>query len=645
MGVHLLASGASFPGDLYLQLVALFQERNSDTIGSFMYNVSSSNNGQADQYYSRTHWGSSDIAINKTSYPGPPELIALPSVGAAIIVAVNIPNLHTVTPLKLSRNVLPLIFSGNLTSWNDPRLLRDQDDSRLVSLLTSMPGSPRIQLIVRSPGSGTSANFVKVLRRMEPAFPPMSDWSTVLPDAFVANSNPAVGNILSSVPYTMTYMDAHELIGLLSALSPPNTPPVASYIQNAIGEFVLPTADSVANAFASVNASELASLDLHTAAASVLDPPGVAGVYPMAVITNVVIRTNAIADDVDIARAVLQFIWWMLTDVTLPDLLLSMNFTTIRSTPLSNLTLSYLQSYTHSTDPVPLYGQSICDIPGACQHGSCPSTLPFQPATATCQCDRGWTNLEASDCSERIPVFDWSDTTVPAQLGMGVFGVLVVGTVWALMLVTRGHPRMRTISPLCCQFVLAGCAVGELAVIMYAVTPTDWVCNVRIFLPAIAFGLVFGMIMLKTYRIYAILGYSKASKSRAISDLTLIAVTMGLTVIEVLLCLIDVLVSKPRGVLVQLPVITVQAGGGAGVVYAATATPKTYVACQASDGRGEIGMAIEIIIYLYNALVLVGALSLAFMTRRAYTKYSESKAIGYVTYSVTVALVLALNHK
>ncbi|KAI8854372.1 hypothetical protein BC829DRAFT_189882 [Chytridium lagenaria] len=109
LAVSINASGASFPSDVYQDFVDQFKRENgtqekhlryfyfyclfyskvitylrqfssAQEISAFTYVGINSDLGQSGSYSGQTQWGGSDVAINKTRYPGPPTLLALPSI-------------------------------------------------------------------------------------------------------------------------------------------------------------------------------------------------------------------------------------------------------------------------------------------------------------------------------------------------------------------------------------------------------------------------------------------------------------------------------------------------------------------------------------------------------------------------------------
>ena len=109
----------------------------------------------------------SDSAFSDLNYQTFPDLQQLPSMAAAVAMVYNLPLLQAagVGALRLDRATLPLIFSGNLTSWTDPRLLALQTPA-VAALLPNTT----IVVVVRGESSGTTDIFTRALSSFSPAW-------------------------------------------------------------------------------------------------------------------------------------------------------------------------------------------------------------------------------------------------------------------------------------------------------------------------------------------------------------------------------------------------------------------------------------------------------------------------------------------
>ncbi len=153
---------------------------------------------------------------------------------------------HQVRNLRLDGNTLARIFTGAITQWNDPAIRRDNPKLQLPA--------ERIVPVVRSDGSGTTAQFTLWMSHMEPAV-----WN-----AYCAKFNIAAPCGLTSVYPVVPGSDMIALSGSLgvsgyvaqstsegsityveySYALETGFPAVA--LENTAGYYTLPTANNVA---------------------------------------------------------------------------------------------------------------------------------------------------------------------------------------------------------------------------------------------------------------------------------------------------------------------------------------------------------------------------------------------------------------
>ena len=151
-------------------------------------------------------------------------VIFVPTAGGAVAAVYNLPG---VSNLKLSRTVLPKIFSGQITNWNDPQIAKDNAGAKL-------PDQP-IRLAVRADSSGTSFIFTNALSEMDSYFkgrvgPNRSpNWAG---KPLKAKGNPGVAQIVKRTPGSIGYVESTfaEQNQLQTAL-----------VENKKGAYVAPT--------------------------------------------------------------------------------------------------------------------------------------------------------------------------------------------------------------------------------------------------------------------------------------------------------------------------------------------------------------------------------------------------------------------
>ncbi|KAJ3100648.1 hypothetical protein HDU97_002041 [Phlyctochytrium planicorne] len=640
--VKIKGTGASFPNDIYQKLIKQFMSTYSGgAINSFDYIPDSSTAGLNAVNTNETYqFGGADIGVNPALY-NQSTLLALPAVAGAIAVAYNIPELSRLgtfqksATFKISRIALPSIFDGTIQYWNDSRILGD-NDADVQAALASI--KEPIQLVVRSKGSGTSANFIRFLTMVKRDF---VEWQNVPNLKFIsAKTNQAVGQIVGSIPYTITYMDRDELEKSKTGNNQ-SEPPLAAYVQNSNLEYVYPSREALTIALQNLDIRSISEWNPYNKNILALDI-NTPGSYPISIVSNFIIRQNNISSDIDTTAWMLRYMWWTLSTKDAAAVFDLTNFVSLRNTSISQLSLSFLKNFTQPTSQSAIYSQSPCDLAAEgtnpCKHGRCPNKLPFQPPDVKCVCDPGYSNINLKDCSEETPVFATWDPLVVVQLILAGVSIGICTAIFALLIWHRKHPKLRAISPMCCYVIMVGCLCGAMAIVAYAATPSKLSCRIRIFFPATGFGTVFGMLLLKTYRIYTIFGYTRLKTSRGIRDSVLVYLTTGIACVEILLCILQVMVSDPRGKDSKEGDLE----GPPASFSGNTEEDTSFVMCAPSIGKEGISVAIDIILYAYNAVVLLMALLLALKTRGAFKRFAESKAIGMVTYVVTICVSMGL---
>ena len=139
--------------------------------------------------------------------------------------------------IQLKQVTLAKIFSGNITNWNHPEILKDNP-----RIATAIPATP-ITVSYRSDASGTTNNFLQYLNAWAPSIFPkvQDDMGTAFPGGKPpANSVAGKGNsgVMANVlakEGTIGYVDLGDAKGYPSAR-----------IQNAKGEFIAPSSASAA---------------------------------------------------------------------------------------------------------------------------------------------------------------------------------------------------------------------------------------------------------------------------------------------------------------------------------------------------------------------------------------------------------------
>lgn len=132
-------------------------------------------------------------------------VVQLPLYISPIAVGFNIPGVET---LNLDASTLAKVFSGAISTWNDPAIVALNPGVALPDLA--------ITPVHRSTNSGTTENFTDYLAQVAPAdwsFKPSGDWPAELTGGEGAAETGDVASILSSGAGTIGYLDASRAPG------------------------------------------------------------------------------------------------------------------------------------------------------------------------------------------------------------------------------------------------------------------------------------------------------------------------------------------------------------------------------------------------------------------------------------------------
>jgi len=265
--VDLAGSGASFVVPLVEACKAGFAKK---TGHSFVYTSTGSGTGKNNSDNEIGDFWFSDSA--HTGAKKRSTIFHAPIVAAPIAVLVNLP---AKKDIYLSADTVAKIFAGQITQWNDPQIVADNNrtvksviyrkdangnarkDSKgnpivlrnaSKSIIYTLPNKP-IKVVFRSDTSGTTNNFTRWMSGNAPTV-----WTKPANDAFTtafpgnindtknigrivgANGSQGVATLASKTPYSITY--AEKQWGTSFGLR-------AAHIGNASGSFTLPDSAAV----------------------------------------------------------------------------------------------------------------------------------------------------------------------------------------------------------------------------------------------------------------------------------------------------------------------------------------------------------------------------------------------------------------
>jgi phosphate transport system substrate-binding protein len=239
----LQGSGASFPAALIEACKAPFAAASTH---SYTYASSSSGTGQSNSDKSIGDFWMSDGAYTAATKRA--SLIHVPLVAAPIAILHNVPNKKT---LQFSADTIAKIFSGQITMWNDPQILADNNrvnvtviysknadgtlkkDAKgdpIVLKTRSLPSkvilpNKKITVVYRSDSSGTSENFTNYLNKSAPTvwtkaknkvfasgFPGNINDTANLGRIVGASSSTGVSQLAGKTPYSITYAEVNYAV-------------------------------------------------------------------------------------------------------------------------------------------------------------------------------------------------------------------------------------------------------------------------------------------------------------------------------------------------------------------------------------------------------------------------------------------------
>ena len=304
--VDLQGSGASFPALLIDACKAGFAQSSSH---SFVYSSSGSGTGRTNSDRSIGDFWFTDAA--HTAATKRASIIHVPAVAAPIAILHNLP---AKTTLQLSASTIAGIFSGTITRWNDPAIVRDNNraydkiiyktkngavvkDSKGDPIVAkkiatttryTLPDKP-IKVVYRSDSSGTTENFTNYLNKSAPtvwtkakaavfttSFPGNINSPENLGRIVGASSSTGVSQLAGKTPYSITFAEVNYAVA--------NRLKVAHVI-NPAGNAVEPTSVTT-SAFlsqATIDANGIMSFDYATKEA---------GAYTLGIVSYMLVDTN-----------------------------------------------------------------------------------------------------------------------------------------------------------------------------------------------------------------------------------------------------------------------------------------------------------------------------------------------------------------
>lgn len=257
-------------------------------------------------------FGASDAPMSNAQIQAAPNVVTVPDTIGAVVIGYNIPinstySIHS--GLQLNVTVAAEIFQGNITYWNDPRIVGLQNN---LPAGVSLPNLA-ITVVHRSESSGTTFVFSGYLAS-SPVWKlgaPSKSFNNWPLGAIGANGNPGVASVLQGTKGTIGYV---ELAYALSA-----TPPIyyASLYNPTANGYILPSLTTTKAAVTSLpplpagdNATGWQSITLLNSLDS--------GAYPIVTFSYIMVfkELNVYGSAMSLTRAqdLVNYLWFIVHD-------------------------------------------------------------------------------------------------------------------------------------------------------------------------------------------------------------------------------------------------------------------------------------------------------------------------------------------
>jgi phosphate transport system substrate-binding protein len=282
------SGGSTFITPIMTSWINTYQQSHPSTLVN--YRPIGSGAGLSELSKNLLELAASDVPLNDEQVKEMFPVIQVPATAGPVCAIYNLPEVKS--PLRLSGATLAGIFLGDIISWQDSAIAKDNPGIKL----------PRAAIIVvhRSDGSGTTGILSSYLAKTS------SDWSrragqglsVKWPVGIGAEGSKGVLDFVKQNPGTIGYAE-------LNYAKERNLP--AASIQNRAGNFIVPSPASTVSAIEAFD--EALAKDVRT---PIVDPPASAkDAYPMAGLSFLLVPKDA--SDAEERRALRDFIQYTIT--------------------------------------------------------------------------------------------------------------------------------------------------------------------------------------------------------------------------------------------------------------------------------------------------------------------------------------------
>jgi phosphate transport system substrate-binding protein len=236
-------------------------------------------------------FGASDVALSDQQLAGMAPLVQIPETAGPVCITYNLPTLTS--PLRISSDALVKIFLGQIKTWAEPELAKDNPGVKL----------PKLPIVIshRSDGSGTTGIFTEFLSAVSPEWKQKVGSGTAVswPVGIGGKGNEGVTSNVRNTAGAIGYVEL--------AYAQQNHLPTAA-VGNQAGQYVQPSPAST-TADITAFAAQLAQDPRQP----IVNPPASApDAYPISGLTFLLIPKDG--PDKAKRAALKQFIQYMITD-------------------------------------------------------------------------------------------------------------------------------------------------------------------------------------------------------------------------------------------------------------------------------------------------------------------------------------------
>jgi len=281
-------AGATFPYPIYSKWFSEYNKLHSNI--QINYQSIGSGGGIQQVTNQTVFFGATDGPMNEEQLKAATGTVMhFPTVLGAVVPVYNIPGVSD--ELKFTGPVLADIFLGKIKKWNDPAIAKLNGGAKLPAT--------DITVVHRSDGSGTTYIFVDYLAKVSPEFKTQVGVNTSVkwPTGVGGKGNEGVSGLVTQTPGSIGYVEL--VFALQNKIS-------YGSVQNASGEFVKPSVDSVTKA-----ADSAASTMPQDFRVSITNAEG-QGAYPISSFTWLLMYADP--KDKASGKAMVDFMRWALTD-------------------------------------------------------------------------------------------------------------------------------------------------------------------------------------------------------------------------------------------------------------------------------------------------------------------------------------------